>query len=148
MRSLFSFAAIVALTTGCVSTNAIVLGAASTQRARVLPANVRVYRTPDQVKAKYEEVAMLNSKGESNWTNEKGMIESMQRKAGELGANGIILDAINEGRATAVDEIVRKLRCDDLAAQAVRLHLCAEFMQFAREIVAQRLFERRIVRGA
>ena len=101
MRSLFSFAAIVALTTGCVSTNAIVLGAASTQRARVLPANVRVYRTPDQVKAKYEEVAMLNSKGESNWTNEKGMIESMQRKAGELGANGIILDAINEASAGA-----------------------------------------------
>ena len=101
MRLLFSFAAIVALATGCVSTNAIVLGAAATQRARVLPANVRVYRTPDQVKAKYEEVAMLNSKGESNWTNEKGMIESMQRKAGELGANGIILDAINEASAGA-----------------------------------------------
>lgn len=101
MRQLLSFVGIVAFATSCVSTNAIVLGAASTQRARVLPANVRVFRTPDQVKAKYEEVAMLNSKGESNWTNEKGMIESMQRKAGELGANGIILDAINEASAGA-----------------------------------------------
>jgi hypothetical protein len=60
---------------------------------------VAVYRTADQVPGKYQEVALLNATGESSWTNEAKMINSMRKKAGELGANGIILDAISEPSA-------------------------------------------------
>ena len=96
---------IAVVASACVSTNAVVLAptpaGAAAARPKVLPEQVRIYRTADQVKAKYEEIALLNSTGESSWTNEKGMVESMRRKAGELGANGIILDAINEASSGA-----------------------------------------------
>jgi len=72
------------------------LGTASTQRAIVLPENVALYRNADQVPRRYEEVALLNSEGDSNFTNEAKMFESMKKKAGEVGANAIILDALSE----------------------------------------------------
>ena len=38
----------------------------------------------------YREVALLSSKGESSWTDEKQMMESQRRKAAQLGANGTL----------------------------------------------------------
>ena len=81
---------------GCVSTNASMLGTATAKRPIVLPIDVALYRTADQVPGKYEEVALLNSSGDSNFTNESKMFESMKKKAGEVGANAIILDALSE----------------------------------------------------
>jgi len=85
----------------CVQTNATMLGPTPMARPKVVAEQVRIYRTADQVKARYEELALLNSTGESDWTNESGMLQSMRKKAGELGANGIILEAINEASAGA-----------------------------------------------
>ena len=95
---LFSAALIVA--SGCVTTNATRIGSA-TMHASVPAAGVVIYRTASQVPGKYEEVALLNSKGESSFTDEAGMFRSMQKKAGELGANAIILDAVSEPSAGA-----------------------------------------------
>ena len=89
------------LLAACVQTNATLLNPSPVLRPKVPPDQVRIYRTADQVQGKYEEIALLNATGESNWTNESGMLESMRRKAGDLGANGIILDAINEASAGA-----------------------------------------------
>lgn len=89
------------LLTSCVSTNATMLNPSPQMRPAVLPENVRIYRTAAQVQGKYEELALLNSTGESNWTNEQNMLESMRKKAGALGANGVILDAISEAGAGA-----------------------------------------------
>jgi len=86
---------------GCVSTNASRLGAPSANRAVLLPESVALYRTAAQVQGRYEEIALLNSAGDSAFTNESKMFESMKKKAGELGANGIILDAISEPSAGA-----------------------------------------------
>ena len=94
-------AAAVALLGGCVQTNATMLNPSPVARPKVAPDKVRIYRTADQVKGKYDEIALLNSTGESNWTNDSEMMESMRKKAGELGANGVILDAINEAGAGA-----------------------------------------------
>ena len=89
-----------AVAAGCVSTNATRLGNAPTRPA--LPADsVAIYRTADQVPGKYQEVALLNSTGESMWTNEAKMFDSMKKKAGELGANAVILDAVSEPSAGA-----------------------------------------------
>jgi uncharacterized protein YbjQ (UPF0145 family) len=55
---------------------------------------VAVYRTAEQVPGKFDEVALLNSKGMSGWTNEAGTLKSMRKEAGKLGANAVVLDAI------------------------------------------------------
>ena len=93
---------LVALIVACVQTNAVRLGNAPV-REPVPEDQVVVYRTAEQVPRRYEEVALLNATGEASWTNEEKMFNSMRKKAGEMGANGIILDAIIEpGAATKV----------------------------------------------
>ena len=44
---------------------------------------------------------MLAATGESMWTSEAGMWKSLQKKAGAMGANAIILDAMSEPSAGA-----------------------------------------------
>ena len=87
---------------GCVTTNATMLGTASVHRSAITNvAMVKLYRTADQVPGKYEENALLHSKGNYASTNEPQMYESMRKKAAEMGANGVVLDAISEPSAGA-----------------------------------------------
>lgn len=79
----------------CVSTNVVKLGNGPS-RPKIPLDQVVVYRTASQVAAKYEEVALLNSKGEAGETSEAEMLKNMRFKAGEVGANAIILDAVTE----------------------------------------------------
>jgi hypothetical protein len=81
-----------------VSTNATILDP-SIQLGRTCPDAVRLFTTPAKVTSPYREVALLHSKGESGWSNEEQMMESMRKKAAELGANGVILDNIDEPSA-------------------------------------------------
>ena len=87
-------------TAACVTTNATRLGG-TVARPAVPTSAVVIYRSANQVPGKYEEIALLNSKGESGLTDEAAMFKSMQKKAGELGANAIILDAVSEPSAGA-----------------------------------------------
>lgn len=80
----------------CVTTNASRLGTATADRAVLLPQDVALYRVASQVPRQYEEIALLNSSGDSAFTDEARMFESMKKKAGEMGANGVILDAVSE----------------------------------------------------
>ena len=84
----------------CVRTNAVRLGTATESRPAVAESTVVVYRTAAQVPGRYEEVALLNSASASG-LSEARMFSSMRQKAGELGANAIILDAISEPSAGA-----------------------------------------------
>lgn len=84
----------------CVTTEAVKIGTVP-KRPFVPPDQVVVYRIADQVPGKYEEIALLISTGDSIWTNETEMWESMKKKAGKLGANAIILDAMSEPSAGA-----------------------------------------------
>lgn len=86
---------------GCVTTNATMLGSATAVRPKLAPTEVRIYRTADQIKARYEEVALINAAGQAGSTNEAKMLEAMRKKAAEVGANGLILDAISEPSAGA-----------------------------------------------
>lgn len=92
--------ALMVMNTACVQTNAVRLGP-SPARTPVAAAAVAIYRTAEQVPGPYEEVALLNSTGNSSWTDEAKMIESMRKKAGQLGANAVILNAIQEPSAGA-----------------------------------------------
>ena len=100
MRRGIAAAALALVLGACVSTNAVRLGAAPA-RPPVAEEAVAVYRTAAQVPGKYEEIALLNATGESSWTNEAKMMNSMRKKAGKMGANAIILDAISEPGAGA-----------------------------------------------
>lgn len=80
----------------CVTTNSSRLATTSETRPLVLPKDVALYRVASQVPRRYEEVALLNSTGDSNFTNEAKMFESMKKEAGRVGANGVILDALSE----------------------------------------------------
>jgi hypothetical protein len=81
---------------GCVTTNAAMLGTATANRPPVAVDHVALYRIASQVPGRYEEVALLNSSGDSGMTDEATMFQSMKKKAGEIGANAVILDAVSE----------------------------------------------------
>ena len=98
---LFLVITVALLTSGCVTTNASMLGANTAARPALLPNQVALYRIASQVPGQYEEVALLNSAGDSGFTDEAKMFASMKKKAGELGANGVILDAVSEPSAGA-----------------------------------------------
>jgi len=99
MKPLLPLCAFAAAVLGaCVSTNAALIDP-TVHLARTCPSAIRLYTTPDRVGHPYREVAILNAKGESNWSNEEQMIESMRDKAAEVGANGIILSGIDEPSA-------------------------------------------------
>lgn len=84
----------------CVHTNAAVMDS-SLKLARVCPAAVKLYSSPSKVEGDYTEIAMLNSTGASQFTNESQMMASMRQAAAKVGATGVILDNINEPGAGA-----------------------------------------------
>ena len=86
------------LLAACVYTNAAVLDP-SVHLKPLCSEAVVIYTAPEKVGKPYQEVALLNSKGESSWTSEEGMLNSQRDKAADLGANGIILSGIDEPKA-------------------------------------------------
>jgi hypothetical protein len=98
------FAAV--LVCACVSTNAALIDP-SVHLARTCKTAIKLFTTPAGVGQPYREVAVLNAKGESNWSDEGDMIESMRDKASEVGANGIILGGIDE--PSALTKVIGKV---------------------------------------
>ncbi len=68
-----SLSAAAILLSACVSTNASLIDP-TVHYARTCPDGVKLYTTPDRVGQPYREVALLNAKGESNWSDEEDMI--------------------------------------------------------------------------
>jgi hypothetical protein len=85
---------------GCVTTRSVQLGEFQ-KRASVPWKQVAVYRTPDSVPGRYEEIALLTAKGDSLFTGQAKMWKSLQKKAAKLGANAIILEATSEPKDAA-----------------------------------------------
>jgi hypothetical protein len=85
----------ICLLAACAGTSAVKIGT-TPQRPAVSPDKVAVYRSADQVPGNYEEVALLTYSGDSVWSTEQNMWNSLKKKAGKLGANAIILDAVTE----------------------------------------------------
>jgi hypothetical protein len=94
----FALPSVGILVVACVHTNAALIDP-SVHLAPTCAAAIKLYTTPDRVGQAYREVAILNAKGESNFSDEGDMIESMRKKASEVGANGIILSGIDEPSA-------------------------------------------------
>lgn len=78
------------LTAACVNTSATVLNPEA-QRAPICAEGVQLFTSAEKVGKEFHEVAVLNSKGDGDWTSEQGMANSQRKKAAKLGANGVIL---------------------------------------------------------
>lgn len=84
-----------AILSGCVSVQATRLGG-GVIHSPVPPERVAIYRNAEQVGARYEEIALLSASGDHSYTSEEQMYAGMRKKAGALGANGVILDSLTE----------------------------------------------------
>lgn len=100
MRKQMLLVGTLCLVAACTRTNAALMDN-SIRLAATCPDGVKVYSTPTAVGAEYQEVALLNSSGNTGFTSEAGMMKSMRQKAAEVGATGIIMGAINEPGAGA-----------------------------------------------
>jgi hypothetical protein len=100
--------AVAALACFYVRTNATMLDP-TLHLARTCPDAVKLYTLPDRVQQPYREVALLNSTGQTLYSDEGDMMKSMREKAAAVGANGIILGGIEEPNAITkvVGEVAR-----------------------------------------
>jgi hypothetical protein len=68
----------------------------------VTPADVRIFTAESELDSlRYTRVAIIEATASGEFTSQSGMIEAMRKKAAQLGANGILLPAINEPGAGA-----------------------------------------------
>lgn len=81
-----------------VSTNATTLDP-SIRLARTCPLGVKLYTGPDRVDQPYREIALINSMGDVELSDEGAMYYSMREMAAKMGANGIVLGGIDEPNA-------------------------------------------------
>lgn len=94
MRALIWLATV--LLAGCVTTSAVRFDSVTQQYPEVERDSVKVYATLEDVPEEFERVAMIDAEGEHRWTSRDGMLNAMKAKAGEVGANAIILGDISE----------------------------------------------------
>lgn len=86
----------------CVTTRAIYVDPTATRYAPVSPESVRIFTTEAELDTlEYVRVAIIEASGSGEYTSQTGMIDAMRKKAGELGANGLLLPQINEPGAGA-----------------------------------------------
>ncbi len=87
------------IVSGCITTKATLLDP-TVKYPSTDPSMVRIFTTEEEL-TKYEfvRVAIINSSGNTTWTNRAQMLESMRKKAGEMGANAILMPAIDEPSA-------------------------------------------------
>jgi hypothetical protein len=101
MESLKTATACALLLTGCSTSSHVLLG---TPRPPIAPESVRVYVQPPP---KYEQIATINasSQGSLALTSQQNMdkaIERMKKEAAALGANGILLQGVQDQQTGSI----------------------------------------------
>lgn len=83
---------------GCLSVTATQLGPPSlgTDRPRIAPDQVAVYRAEEYAPEDYDEVALLHVTGPEAWSTDAGVYRKMREEAARLGANAVILQPVRE----------------------------------------------------
>lgn len=86
----------------CVSTKAIYLAPAEERYEPVAPEDVRIFTSEAELdEFDYVRIAIIEATGSGEWTSQTGMYKAIRKKAGSLGANGVLLPEINEPGAGA-----------------------------------------------
>lgn len=95
---LLPFAALLLLV-GCVQTQATLLD--GTTYPPVHEDDVIIYLNEDDIASDWKPIAIIHAQGEAQWTNESQMLRKARKRAGELGANGLLVEDIKEPSAVA-----------------------------------------------
>ncbi len=91
--------------TGCVSTQATMLG--PRRHAPVPESEVRVFLKEEEVPSTCERVALIHAEGDVDTTNEGQMIRAARKRAGKVGANALLLNTMKDpGTATRVASVI------------------------------------------
>ena len=98
-RSLFLPLAALLLLVGCIQTQATLLD--GTTYPPVHEDEVVIYLNEDNIAADWKPIAIIHAQGEAQWTNENQMLRKARKRAGELGANGLLIEDIDEPSAVA-----------------------------------------------
>ena len=88
--------AVIALA-ACASGSAIITG---TTRAPVAPDQVKVYLEPP---ASYDVIGLVSASSDAGWTEQGSVnyaVEELKRRAGKLGANGVLLVSTGDTTST------------------------------------------------
>jgi len=94
--------AVLALTAGCVTARATLVNPSAAPYAPVAPDSVIIYTSEAELEdLEYVRVAIIEASGSGEFTEMSDMLEAMRKKAGEVGANGILLPSIDEPSAGA-----------------------------------------------
>ena len=96
---LFLPLAALVLLAGCVQTQATLLD--GTTYPPVNEDNVVIYLHEDDIPAEWKPIAIIHAQGEAQWTRESQMLRKARKRAGELGANGLMVENIDEPSAVA-----------------------------------------------
>ena len=88
-------AVLVSLLAACVSTQATHLAGYDPKRPPSCPDSVRVYASASGIGAEYIELALLHASG-AEFATQDQMVQSLRKKAAEVGATGLILKGFTE----------------------------------------------------
>ena len=67
----------------------------------VHPDDVIIYLSEDDIDGEWENIAIIHAQGDSQLTRESKMLRKAREQAGEIGANGILIEEIKEPSAGA-----------------------------------------------
>lgn len=109
MKNLHTFISIIALLvlilTGCTTVSHTVL---MPNLSPVDLEEVQIFLPGDSLPP-HDRVAILAGSGADNWSNRTQLLDHLRRRAGELGANGVILGQVEE--SSSGEKIVGRASC-------------------------------------
>lgn len=99
---LLTLALIPLVAVACVSANATLINPSAAPYPAVAPDSVVIYTSMSELEdLEYERIAIIEASGSGDFTDQADMLEAMREKAGEVGANGLLLPDIEEPGAGA-----------------------------------------------
>lgn len=86
--------ALLFLISGCITMETTTLG--PTNFEPVPSDQIYVFFSEDEIEYDFTRIALFHLEGDATWTQESKMIEKAKKRAGELGANAIVLRDMHE----------------------------------------------------
>jgi len=95
-------------------------------RPPIAPEEVKIYENAGKVPGKYEEVGIINARGDYVDTDLADMYKAMRQEAAKYGANGVILGAVDEPETSG--RIIRSITGygGDRAGKATAIYVFPE----------------------
>jgi hypothetical protein len=102
MRVFPALLAATVLLVGCVQTKYTLVNPSAPRYEPVPPEQVWIVTHETELDTlEYSRIAVIEATGSGEWTDQTKMLEAIRKRAGELGANAVLLPQINEPGAGA-----------------------------------------------